>query len=339
MTDENYLKWQYGRFEILYQQQLDGDGPSMAKQFVELIKGKYPDRLPFETCYEWCSGPGFIGFALLEANICKNLVLADINSVAVEAAKKTVEHNNLGDSVRVYHSDNLKSIPASESFDLVVSNPPNFYCLNPLHPSYAFLVNDLRPNDPEWKLHREFYKEIPQFLNPDAVLAIEEVDVFATKCFMPNPQGDQAFWGPEPYDIRARQPINDFKEMIIDNGLTFKEVVTLPEENVPVHVILSEFILDNITDDAVRIRPGIEIFEKVGAIDGDKYRVIATDEKVINGSVDLPDDQLWLLDILEILVISGDLGLSRRTLIEKSERELSEVESALNMLNRMGWIY
>ncbi len=339
MTEKNYLKWQYGRFEILYQQQLNGDGPSMTKQFVNLIKEQYAERLPFDTCFEWCSGPGFIGFALLEENICKNLVLADINIAAIEAARKTIEWNNLSDSVRVYHSDNLKSIPKSETFDLIVSNPPNFFCLNPRHPRYSILANDLRPNDPEWKLHRDFYKQITQFLNQNAVLAIEEVDVFATKCFMPNPEKNDAFWGPEPFDIRARKPINDFKEMIISNGLTFREVVTLPEDSVPIHVLISEYIPEDIIADAIRIRPGIEIFQKVGKVKSNKCRVTATDEGILNGSVDFPIDQLWLLDILEAIVSAGDTGISRQTLIKQSDRRVTEVESALSMLTEMGWIY
>jgi hypothetical protein len=79
--------------------------------------------------FEWCSGPGFIGFSMLAHGLCETLCLADINDEAVEACQKTIRDNRLEARVAVYESDNLTNIPREEQWDLVVGNPP-FYRTN-----------------------------------------------------------------------------------------------------------------------------------------------------------------------------------------------------------------
>lgn len=332
------LFWEYKGLNIEYSRELDGDGRSMATMFVEFIKDNYKDKLPFDCCYEWCSGPGFIGFALLAENICKHLVLADINPKAVDVAKRTIKQNGLSDKVSVYLSDNLKEIPKKHKFDLVVSNPPNYYCLNPLHPSYESLSGDLRPNDPVWKIHKEFYRTIGEFLNEDAVLCIEEVDPFATKCFMPNTDENKPLWGPEPFDLRPRPPIIDFREMINAAGLTFDRVVKLPEPTVPVHLVVSTYQANNDIHQKLIKRPNYEFLERIGELESGAYRVYAHEGERLRGAVDLKEEQLWLLDLLELLTISGDSGIGITAVCEKLELTLAEVESAKAMLKNMGWI-
>lgn len=177
-------------------------------------KPNAPYNKRYGKVYEWCSGPGFIGFELLERGICDSLCLADINPTAVESAKKTVLENGLEDRVSVYLSDNLKSIPDFEMFDLVISNPPNYYSLNPQHPLYEKYKDDLRPNDPSWEIHWEFYRTIKKHLNPGAIMLISEVHPFDTEVCIPASN-------PIPYDTRPRVPIDDFKEMIQEGGLDF----------------------------------------------------------------------------------------------------------------------
>jgi methylase of polypeptide subunit release factors len=107
--------------------------------------------------FEWCAGPGFIGFALLGYGFCDTLCLADVNPEAVEACRRTVAQNRLAERVAVYHSDNLDGIPASEQWDLVVGNPPRFVDISP---------GELRFHDEDWKLHRRFFSTIGSFLKP-----------------------------------------------------------------------------------------------------------------------------------------------------------------------------
>ncbi len=68
--------------------------------------------------YEFCAGPGFIGFSLLAAGLCDSLCLSDINREAVEIAMETVRRNNLEDRVSVYVSDALDAVPPHERWDL-----------------------------------------------------------------------------------------------------------------------------------------------------------------------------------------------------------------------------
>ena len=70
--------------------------------------------------FEWCAGPGFIGFSLLGAGLTETLCLADINPQAVAACRRTINDNALAARANVYKSDNLANIPQSEQWDLVV---------------------------------------------------------------------------------------------------------------------------------------------------------------------------------------------------------------------------
>ena len=84
--------------------------------------------------FEFCAGPGYIGYSLLAAGWCESLVLADIDPDAVSTARFTAAHNELEDRVVVYRSDALDQIPDSERWDLVVANPPHFSERQPGYP-------------------------------------------------------------------------------------------------------------------------------------------------------------------------------------------------------------
>ena len=79
-----------------------------------------------DRIFEFCSGPAYIGYSLLAHGFCKNLTLADINPEAIKCVRKTASYNNVEHLVNIYHSDIFESIPETEKFDLVVSNPPHF---------------------------------------------------------------------------------------------------------------------------------------------------------------------------------------------------------------------
>jgi isocitrate dehydrogenase len=124
--------------------------------------------------FEWCAGPGFIGFSLLAHDLCETLCLADVNPEAVAACRRTLEANRLSDRVSVYQSDNLKDIPASERWDLVVSNPPHFagdYILGERTDEYR---GDRRAHDPDWRIHREFFATVAPFLSTGGVIILQE---------------------------------------------------------------------------------------------------------------------------------------------------------------------
>jgi hypothetical protein len=204
--------WTFRDLQVYRGFGLDGGGSRLAAPFVEFIESAYRGR-KFRRAYEWCAGPGYIGFALLAAGICDELVLADINPKAIRAEEKTIRRNGLDSRVRTYLGAGVAALPDDLRFDLVVGNPPNYYCLNPRHPQFAQWKDDLRPNDPEWRIHREFYAGIGRHLEPDGVVLISEISPSAKEVYFPE--------SPEPYDLRDRPAIDDFREMIAAGGLTY----------------------------------------------------------------------------------------------------------------------
>jgi hypothetical protein len=213
------MVWESTKTSVYYRPNLNGFGSIEAEWYVNFIKKRFPNKV-FRKAFEWCSGPGFIGFALLDAGICEKLCLADINKNAIECIKMTIDKNpNLQNRVSYYVSDNLKQVPKDERFDLVVGNPP--YALN-INPKVSPGVSDdLRPNDPEWKIHQEFYLTIREHLyENDSYLCISE---FAP--FEKSPSMIISNKITEPWDFRQRMPIIDFYEHITKGGLELIEVI------------------------------------------------------------------------------------------------------------------
>jgi hypothetical protein len=193
---------------------LDGGGSHLKYIFLEQTTklNKY-----FNCGFEWCSGLGEIGLKLLEKGIIKELVLADINKDAIEASIEITKKLGLEKKVRHYISDGLKDIPKSERFDIVFANPPNYFNLQKEHFWGNQLYFDLRPNDREWKIHLDFYNNINKFLNKDAILLIQEVEIFKKFVYI----GDKII----PYDIRPEEPIISFIKMISRNNLKVLDII------------------------------------------------------------------------------------------------------------------
>lgn len=158
-----------GGIDVHYKRHLHGGGMLFGQGYVPLLQGLGMPKVP--RVFEWCAGPGFIGFSILGHGLCESLCLADINPEAVDACQRTIRANNLSDRVSVYHSDNLKSIPPSERWDLVVSNPPH---------SVDGYLGDIRGHDPDWRIHREFYETVGQFLKPGGIIILQEQNTEST---------------------------------------------------------------------------------------------------------------------------------------------------------------
>ena len=128
----NYAKWVE---TIESTTDLNGGGHILAPIFEGALSKK-----KFNTVFEWCAGPAWIGMWLLEQKICKNLITGDINEKSIDFVKKSAKKHNY--NVKTYVSDNMKSIPKRKKFDLVVSNPPNYCNIQKSHP-FGFLRNDI----------------------------------------------------------------------------------------------------------------------------------------------------------------------------------------------------
>jgi hypothetical protein len=153
----------YGGIKIKYASELDGGGTEFGQDFLPFLRARGIPKQ--QRAFEWCSGPGFIGFALLGNGFCETLCMADINPDAVASCERTISVNGLISRASVFQSDNLEAIPRTEKWNLVVSNPPHFV------DQYE---GDLRAHDPQWHIHREFFATIGDFLAKDGVVVLQE---------------------------------------------------------------------------------------------------------------------------------------------------------------------
>ncbi len=183
-----YIK--YNNIEVVYLDHLMGGGDWFGQQFIPVVKEKI-GRV--NHIFEFCAGPGFIGFSLLANDLCDKLTLADINSEAVEVCKETIRNNNLESKVSAYISDCLDNIPETEKWDLVVGNPPHVFCADE-----SQYKKNITLFDPNFKIHRKFYQDIRKFLKPSGSILLQE--------------------------HRESTGIDDFKEMIEENGLKIIDV-------------------------------------------------------------------------------------------------------------------
>ena len=158
------------RIEVFYKIELDGGGTTFGQDYLPVIKDCYPGRV-FNRAYEWCSGPGFIGFSLLSHGLCKTLCLSDLYDPAITAAEITVDHepNACCNLVTTYLCKDVGLIPKHEQFDLIVANPPHFNDIT---------MNDYTgiriSKDINWNAHRNFFNNIKQYLTVDGIILLQE---------------------------------------------------------------------------------------------------------------------------------------------------------------------
>jgi methylase of polypeptide subunit release factors len=154
---------------VFYDSWMDGGGMWFGQDYVDVITARYPNRI-FDCCYEWCSGPGFIGFGLLDHGICKRLCLSDIYAPAIDRAKETILYapNCCEDIVSAYAAESVADLPNLKQFDLVVANPPHF-----LECPGNDNIQRIKV-DTNWQAHRDFLTNIKHHLTKDGVILLQE---------------------------------------------------------------------------------------------------------------------------------------------------------------------
>jgi len=164
-----YSHVNYAGIAVGYKPHLDGGGSTFGQDFVPMLRARGMPKV--NRAFEWCAGPGFIGFSLLAHGLAETLCLADVEPDAVAACHRTVMRNGLEDRVAVYLSDNLTDIPASEQWDLVVANPPHFAQGG---------VGQRRFHDAGWNIHRDFFRSVPKHLKAGGIILLQENNLEAT---------------------------------------------------------------------------------------------------------------------------------------------------------------
>lgn len=170
------------KIQVHYHQELRGGGPFLAKKYCAILNKLYKHKT-FENCFEWCAGPGFIGFELLSLGRCQNLYLQDIYFPAIESIKTTIDQNLdlCKNKVFYHHSASISDLPEDWKFDLVIANPPWFNSdLDHMEAKRWGKLPDpqcgvvRRGLDDGWKIHEDFYTHIKKHLTPNGTILLAE---------------------------------------------------------------------------------------------------------------------------------------------------------------------
>lgn len=160
--------------DVTYEPEHNGGGIKFYPEFVELLSG-----VEFNTVCEYCCGPSFIGFALLKAGVCENLILVDINPAVKTNIEKSLTDNNLDKSKVIFLvSDRIKEIRTKHrlSVDLFVSNRPHIDVINPNTPAIPYSDNPIIYSDPNFMIHAKFFEDLRAHFDKAKFLFIENGD-------------------------------------------------------------------------------------------------------------------------------------------------------------------
>ncbi len=191
-----------GTIDVVYREHLKGGGETFGQDFVRLIREYHR---PVDRLLEWCCGPGFIGFALLADGLCRTLDLLDINPEAIEVCNETIRRNQL-ENVSARVSDCFDTAPEC-IWDLIVANPPHSGT------NEYWGGSKLIYQDPDWLIHRKFYRQVRRFIAPGGLVIMQEQALMSE--------------------------VADFEAMIEEGGLRIVDMLFAPTED-PMYYLVSE---------------------------------------------------------------------------------------------------
>lgn len=154
----------------------DGGGSTQYKDFIDPIKQQ---NKKYKQALEWCAGMSAIAFSLLDLGLAEKFALMDIYKPALDQAKINADNNNISDKITTHNLNKIALLPLDLKFDLVVANPP--HCVN-IETSELIKLNDQEQEilkrlilDQDWHIHKEFYKNIGQYLELEADLFLSTI--------------------------------------------------------------------------------------------------------------------------------------------------------------------
>ncbi len=78
------------QYRVQHDSWMDGGGTWFGQEYIDIVQQRYSGQT-FERCYEWCSGPAFIGFGLLDHGLCRSLCVSDIYPDAIARVQETAK--------------------------------------------------------------------------------------------------------------------------------------------------------------------------------------------------------------------------------------------------------
>ncbi len=156
------------KIPVLYTYEMDGGGTTFGQEVPSIVSQRWPGRR-FRSALDWCSGPGFIGYNLIDHQLVDRLCLVDLYHPALTIAKITATTNSIANQVDFFLLDDISLLPAAQQFDLVIANPPHYSTIeyNDYHRSRIMC-------DKDWAAHRNFYSNIKKNLSADGVIYMQE---------------------------------------------------------------------------------------------------------------------------------------------------------------------
>lgn len=133
--------------------------PTLASSSIFLIRATMESARQADKVLELGAGCGVIGLTLLHQQRCRELVLSDINPLAIAASAINVRRlaPDLQKSVTIIESDLFAAVPLS-GYDLIIFNLPLLH-------SGSVSADELALADLHGQLARRFFHEAAPFLN------------------------------------------------------------------------------------------------------------------------------------------------------------------------------
>jgi methylase of polypeptide subunit release factors len=173
--DPHYI-WRVNDLDVYYTNETNGGGDFFAKEYVDIVNDWYG---PVENALEWCSGPGFIGFALLASKLCSNISFNDMYQPAIDMLETTKVNSVYKKHINIFHGNTLNSLSSDNLFDLVVGNPPHWCDNESASKSLGFNVTQF-PHvmdilvDNDWNAHNNFFRCIKKHLTTNGKILLQE---------------------------------------------------------------------------------------------------------------------------------------------------------------------
>lgn len=161
--------------DIHYTNETNGGGDHFFPEYAKVAHEWYGE---VDSCLEWCSGAGFIGYGMLAAGVCKSVAFNEIFDPCVDILRKTADVNKL--DVNIYTEDTLDNV--EQQFDLVVGNPPHWSTEEYARQAVQAINNGQPLNerlqqvlvDKDWAVHKSFFKNMKRLLKPDGHILLQE---------------------------------------------------------------------------------------------------------------------------------------------------------------------
>lgn len=211
--------WVYSNLKMYYYQVQDRSQKLILPYFIDFIRENSRYQT-FPRVYQWASGPAFLGLGMLINGMCEQLVVSD-EAKFLAPARKTTTENRLDDHVTFYEGKDVSKLPQNiEKFDLVIANPPKYKNINTENSMGKILHGKPKIQDSDWERHREFYRNIGNYLNPGAHIMLIETEPFRQDVYVRKGEKDYEM-NQIAFDIRDRLPIEEFKLMMEEGGLDY----------------------------------------------------------------------------------------------------------------------